>query len=235
MRNKTPIWQAIANALRADLTEGHYTPGDKLPTEAQLSERFGVNRHTVRHALKSLIDEGVLRSRRGSGVFVAARPTDYPIGRRVRFHENLLAAGRTPDKRVLLVDIRAPSQGEAAALGDPFQVCAYHGLSLADGQPIGLFESVFPLDTLPGIDAAIAATSSVTEALAAVGVTDYTRASTRLTAVAASATHALHLHVREGAPLLRSTGLNVDAEGVPVEFGRTWFVGDRITLTLDGV
>ena len=235
-QSKTPIWQAIANALRGDLAEGRYAPGDKLPTEAALAERFGVNRHTVRHGIAALVDEGLIRTRRGAGAFVAATPTDYPIGRRVRFHENLIAAGRTPAKRQLHIEERAATEGEAKALdiaqGDP--VCAYHGLSLADGQPIAVFESLFPLVRLPGVTEALQSTSSVTEALNAVGVRDYTRASTRLTAVRATATHALHLQMGEGDPLLRSSGVNVDDAGRPVEYGRTWFAGDRVTLTLEG-
>ena len=232
---KTPIWQAIADALRSDLAEGKYAPGDKLPTEAGLAERFGVNRHTVRHGISALVEEGLIRTRRGSGAFVAATPTDYPIGQRVRFHENLIAAGRRPEKRVLQVEVRSATAGEAKALqiapGGP--VCAYHGLSLADGLPIAVFESLFPVGRLSGISEALSQTSSVTEALRLVGVADYTRASTRLTAVRATATHALHLQVAEGDPLLKSSGVNVDEAGVPVEFGRTWFAGDRVTLTLD--
>ncbi|WP_425041508.1 phosphonate metabolism transcriptional regulator PhnF [Primorskyibacter sp. S187A] len=232
---KTPIWQAIADALRSDLAEGKYAPGDKLPTEAGLAKRFGVNRHTVRHGISALVEEGLIRTRRGSGAFVAATPTDYPIGQRVRFHENLIAAGRRPDKRILQVEERSATTGEAKALqiapGDP--VCVYHGLSLADGQPIAVFESLFPLGRLTGIEEALHQTSSVTEALRLVGISDYTRASTRLTAVRATATHALHLQVSEGDPLLKSSGVNVDQAGTAVEFGRTWFAGDRVTLTLE--
>ena len=232
---KTPVWKAIADALRSDLAEGRYSPGDKLPTEAAFAERFGVNRHTVRHGISALVQEGLIRTRRGAGAFVAATPTDYPIGKRVRFHENLIAAGRTPEKRVLQVEERAATTGEAEALaitaGDP--VCAYHGLSLADGQPIAVFESVFPLSRLPGMSAALETSGSVTRALQEVGVADYTRASTRMTAVRATATQALHLCVGEGDPLVRTSGVNVDTDGTPVEFGRTWFVGDRVTLTLD--
>jgi GntR family phosphonate transport system transcriptional regulator len=232
---RTPIWKAIADALRSDLAEGRYVPGDKLPTEAALAERFGVNRHTVRHGLSALVDEGLIRTRRGAGAFVAATPTDYPIGTRVRFHENLVAAGRIPEKRILHVEERAATDGEARALevGPGDMVCAYHGLSLADAQPIAVFESLFPLSRLAGITDALADTSSVTEALKTVGVSDYTRASTRLTAVRATATQALHLQVNEGDPLLRSTGVNVDEAGQPVEYGRTGFAGDRVTLTLE--
>ncbi|MFD1508042.1 phosphonate metabolism transcriptional regulator PhnF [Lacimonas salitolerans] len=233
---KTPLWQAIADALRSDMSEGRYAPGDKLPTEAALAERFGVNRHTVRHALAALVDEGLVRTRRGAGAFVAATPTDYPIGSRVRFHENLKAAGRRPAKRILHIETRAATAGEAQALqlapGDP--VCACHGLSLADGQPIAVYESVFPITRLPGIDVALTEETGVSAALARVGVADFTRTGTRMTAVRADATQALHLHLREGDPLLRTTGVNVDAGGVPVEYGRTCFAGDRVTLTVEG-
>lgn len=235
-RSKTPIWKAIADTLRSDIAEGRYTAGDKLPTEANLAERFGVNRHTVRHGIGALVDEGLVRTRRGAGAFVAATPTDYPIGKRVRFHENLIAAGRRPQKRILALEKRAATKGEAQALqidaGDP--ICAYQGLSLADEHPIAVFESLFPLTRLPLMSDALGQTSSVTEALRIAGITDYTRATTRLTAMRANVTHALHLQLTEGDPLLRSSGVNVDSAGLPVEYGRTWFAGDRITLTLEG-
>ena len=232
---KTPVWKAIADALRSDIADGRYQPGDKLPTEAALADRFGVNRHTVRHGLAALVAAGLVRTRRGAGAFVAATPTDYPIGTRVRFHENLIAAGRRPEKRILSVEERTATEGEAAALkiAAAAPVCAYLGLSLADAQPIAVFESIFPSERLAGIGAALQRTVGVTEALKAVGITDFTRASTRLTAVRATATQALHLQLTEGDPLLRSSGLNVDLDGTPVEFGRTWFAGDRVTLTLD--
>jgi len=231
---KTPVWKAIADALRSDLAERRYLPGDKLPTEAALAERFGVNRHTVRHGVSALVEEGLIRTRRGAGAFVAALPTHYPIGKRVRFHENLIAAGRRPDKRVLHVEERAATTGEARALhlSPGASVCAYHGLSLADAHPIAVFESMFPLARLPGMTEALAHTGSVSAALERVGVLDFTRVSTRLTAVRATATQALHLQLKEGDPLLRSTSINVDPTMQPIEYGRTWFAGDRITLTL---
>ena len=63
--SKTPLWQAISNSLREDMAEGRYTPGDKLPTEAELAERCGVNRHTIRHAISVLVEDGLVRTRRG--------------------------------------------------------------------------------------------------------------------------------------------------------------------------
>ncbi|MEL6451171.1 MAG: phosphonate metabolism transcriptional regulator PhnF [Pseudomonadota bacterium] len=232
---RTPIWKSIAQTLSAEIADGLYRPGDKLPTEAQLSTRFGVNRHTVRHALRALVEAGTVHTRRGAGAFVAQTPTDYPIGKRVRFHRNVAAAGRTPAKEVLSIETRLASAQERDALGlaEDAQVHAYEGLSLADGQTIALFRSVFPAAPFPDLPAALRRSGSVTAALAEAGVADYTRASTRLTAKAATATQALHLRIAEGAPILRSVGINVDVAGRPIEYGRTWFAGDRVTLTLD--
>lgn len=232
---RTPIWKSIAGTLRREIADGHYRPGDKLPTEAQMAGRFGVNRHTVRHAISALVEERLVHTRRGAGVFVAQIPTDYPIGKRVRFHQNVAAAGRTPAKEVLSVETRAagPAEREALRLDEDALVHVYEGLSLADGLPIALFRSVFPAARFPDLPAALSRSGSVTRALAAAGVADYTRASTRLTAKLASATQALHLRISEGAPILRSVGINVDAAGQPVEYGRTWFAGDRVTLTFD--
>jgi GntR family phosphonate transport system transcriptional regulator len=63
-------------------------------------------------------------------------------------------------------------------------------------------------------------------------VTDYTRASTRVNAKLATATQALHLQISEHAPILRTISVNVDPNGVPIEVGRPWFAGDKVTLTL---
>jgi GntR family phosphonate transport system transcriptional regulator len=231
---KSTVWASIASDIRADIAAGAYAPGAKLPTEADLALRFGVNRHTVRHALAALAAEGLVQSRRGAGVFVTSVPTDYPLGRRVRFHQNVLATGRTPSRRLLRNETRPADAEEAEALGlTPGNlVHVVEGVSLADGVPLGLFRSVLPADRLPEFPQAMARLHSITAALAEAGVIDYTRASTRITARLADAVQAGHLQVSQGAPLLRSETINVEPQGRPVEFGMTWFAGDRVALTV---
>ncbi len=232
--SRTPVWKSIALALTDDIARGRYQTGSKLPSEAQLSAQFGVNRHTVRRALGDLADQGLVHARRGAGVFVAAAPTDYPIGKRVRFRKSLRAAGREPSGKLLAITSRGADAKEAEALdlavGD--LIYASDSLSFADGQPVTVAQSCFPAARFQGFEEVHRKTQSVTETFAHFGIADYTRAWTRLTAVAASATQALHLMLPEGAPLLRSVSVNVDADGVPIEYGTTYFAGPRITLTL---
>jgi len=234
--SSVPLWRAIRETLEHEIAEGLHRPGEKLPTEAALAQRFGVNRHTVRHALAALAEAGVVAPRRGAGVFVTARPTDYALGRRVRFHRNLAAAGRLPSRTLLDLVTRRATGDEAAALDLPpeSRVHCYEGLSLADGTPIALFRSLFSADRFPDLPLHLRGTGSVTRALAACGLDDYVRSTTRLTARRATATEATLLRIAQGAPLLQSVGVNTDLDGRPVEVGRTWFVGDRVTLTLDG-
>lgn len=233
---RSAIWKTIANSLTDDISQGRYSTGTKLPPESQLAAKFGVNRHTVRRALAEMADQGLVHARRGSGVFVAATPTEYPIGRRVRFHQNIAKGGQTPAKRILSLETRSAGAQEAEVLQleQGAAVHVYDGLSLADEQPIALFQSIFPADLFPDLLRHLDESHSVTAALRSCGVADYTRAETRITAKTASATQALHLRISEGAPILRTTGVNVDLNGTPVEFGRTWFAGDRVTLTLNG-
>jgi len=231
---RVPMWKTIYQSLSADIAEGRYGPGDKLPTEARLSTRFGVNRHTVRRAIAELSEAGLTHSRRGSGVFVTHAPTLYPIGRRVRFHQNLLAAGQAPGKHILALETRSADAREIQALvlepGSLVQV--FEGVSLGDGVAISYFTSIFPAARFPDILTELEQTPSVTHGFRMAGIDDYTRIWTQLNAIRADAIQAGHLRLTEGAPILRSRGVNADPDGVPIEFGTTYFAGDRVTLSL---
>ena len=231
---RSPIWKAIADVLVSDIAGGQYPTGSKLPTEADLSARFGVNRHTVRHALSALAAQGLVVPRRGAGVFVTAPATEYRIGKRVRFNQNIAATGRVPSRQISRLETCPATPPEAGALhlAAGTSVHVVEGLSLADGQPLALFRSVLPAARFPSLLDDLARTPSITAAMASGGLADYTRASTRLTARRADPVQALHLRLAEGAPLLQSVAVNVDGAGVPVEYGTTWFAGDRVTLTI---
>lgn len=73
-----PPYQQVANALRAAILTRKFHPGEKLPSQAELANRYGVARMTVQQALRVLRDEGLIVSRQGSGVFVRER-TQRPV------------------------------------------------------------------------------------------------------------------------------------------------------------
>jgi len=232
-KTASALWRQIADQLRAEISEG-LPPGEKLPTEAQLAARFGVNRHTVRRALSDLVAEGLIQTKRGVGAHVAARPTEYPLTRRMRFHRAISATGRVPGRQILSAQTHRASEVEVAALnlsvGDT--VLRVEGLTLSDGIVIGHFRSSFPTPRLPDMADAIASGLGISDALATCGIADHLRAWTRLSARTADRLLAGHLSLRHGDPVLRSEGLNTDPNGVPVEYAEGHFAGERVTLTV---
>jgi DNA-binding transcriptional regulator YhcF (GntR family) len=68
-----PPYQQVANALRAAILTRKLAPGEKLPSGAELAQRYGVARMTVQQAIRVLRDENLVVSRQGSGVFVRER------------------------------------------------------------------------------------------------------------------------------------------------------------------
>lgn len=228
------LWTSIRDTLTHEIAAGQYRAGDKLPTEADLSKRFDVNRHTIRRALTDLSESGLVYARRGAGVFVTQTSTDYPIGRRVRFNQSITALGRTPGRKVLLHETRAADQKEAEALGLPVgaPVHVSEGLSLVDEEPVAMSRGVFPGERFPDFLKTLRERELVTATFKVYGIEDYTRSSTRINAKLATPTLALHLRIAQGAPILRTISINSDMDGHPIEYGRTWFAGDRVTLTM---
>src|SRR5262249_57391295 len=120
------LWSQIGKALAEEIEAGLIPAGSRLPADSDLAARFGVNRHTVRRALRHLQDEGLLRSERGRGTFVVDDVMDYRLGARTRFTENLLAARRVPGRKLL----------SAALLPAPSRVAEHLGLD--PGSPVVL-------------------------------------------------------------------------------------------------
>ena len=231
----TPIWQQIRETLGKEISDGTFAAGVKLPTEADLSRRFGVNRHTVRRALAAMQDDGLVHARRGSGVFVTARPMTYRVGRQTRFSQNLKDAGRSGDRQIIRLETLPATKADAEHLelkhGDP--VHTLEAIGLIDDVPTFLNHSIFPAATLPAFIETMRETRSITRALAACGVEDYRRDWTRLSAERATGTVARHLHVSEGAPLMVTRSLNRSANGTAIEYAKTTLCADRIELLIE--
>jgi len=80
LRDARPLPAQLADRLRERIEEGHWRPGQRLPSEQELAGEYGVSRPTVRSAVARLVDSGVLRVRHGAGTFVTSRQTGIHAG-----------------------------------------------------------------------------------------------------------------------------------------------------------
>ena len=228
-------WRQIADTLRADMAGGALRPGDQLPTEAHLAARFGVNRHTVRRALEDLSRAGAIRIEQGRGSFVAEDVLDYVVGTRTRFSEWVRRHNREPSGRVLaLREVPAPpAVADGLGIRDGEPVVLLERVGLADGRPVSLSSHHFPAARLPGMENALRREPGITAALARVGVADYLRQSTRVTARLPSASEATALAMARGLPLLVCENVNVDRAGRIVEFGIARYPTPRVQIVFE--
>ena len=142
--------------LRAILTElatGKLAPGDILPGERRLCLDYGVSRITVRKAIESLVNEGLLVSVRGKGTFVAARTARSRL-HLASFSEEMRRMGMEPSTRVLTVRREVPPSRTAEALALPADGAAFRvrRLRMADCLRISVDDGWYPAHLFPGLD-----------------------------------------------------------------------------------
>lgn len=235
MNTAGPLWRQIVRALAAEIGPRGLQPGARLPTEAQLAARFGVNRHTVRRAMEQMARAGLVRVEQGRGAFVADDVIEYPVVSRSRLHEWIRKQNREPAGQVLHVREQPASHQVAAGLGVErgARVVVLERLGLADGVPVSLGSHFFDPVRLPGILEALRAAPTVTAALAAVGVQDYVRQSTKVAARMPTSAEASLLQLGRSRPLLVCENVNVDAVGRVVEFGVARYPSTRVQVVFE--
>lgn len=230
------LWRQIAARIEREITEGERQAGERLPTEAVLSEQFQVNRHTVRRALEALAARGLVRVEQGRGSFVAEDVLDYPLGNRTRFSETIRRQNREPQGRILSVkELPAESQvAEALAIRRGQPVLRVVRLALADDKPIVIGCHHFPLPRFVRLAAVVQAEGSITAGLAACGVPDYRRLVTRVTARMPTPGEAQLLQQARTRPVLAAEAVNTDPAGMPVDYTQGCYAAGRVQIVVEG-
>lgn len=218
-----PLWRAISRSLESRIRARELAPGDKLPTEHELSRQFMVNRHTVRRALSDLQDKGIVESTQGRGSYVRRPSTPMRMHRRPRFTEGVRRRGGEPRTDTLKLDVRPADAAVAAALGLKMNqpVVFLERMRFVDGEPTGLSLHHFSFDRFPTFIEMYRTRGTITQTLTDSGVPDYTRRKTTISARLPTAREGELLHLPRHVPLLIHRYLNVDGLGRPLEFGES--------------
>lgn len=236
---KLALWQRIAADLRAAIASGRYAPGAQLPPERQLADLYGASRVTTRRALTALELDGLLRVEHGNGTFVAAEArVRYALGSdRVRFTGSLSTdrAG-VGLRREMLGHRLHRADGDLArrlGLADGAPIISIETIGYAGDRPVVLVERSCDGERFAGLVDAFAATGSFTAALLRLGLADYRRLSTEITARLPTAREARLLAQSRLLPVLAYDAVDVDAEdGRPIAVMRGCFAGERALISI---
>jgi GntR family transcriptional regulator len=232
-----PLHHQVYLDLRSALDTGEWRPGDLLPPERQLAGRYGCSLITVRRALSELAREGRLERTRGRGTTVLRPRIERDFGGTMSFTEEMQDRGLDPETR--LIASRPESAGEvvASALGiEPGSPTLYvERLRAAAGEPLLLEQVHLPAERFPGLLASDLEHGSLYDLLTARYGTRIVRARESLEPVLLRAREARLLAQRPRTPALLIEGIAFGADGVPVEFARSFVRGDRTRYYIERV
>jgi GntR family transcriptional repressor for pyruvate dehydrogenase complex len=106
---KPKLSERVVTALRSQVLGGEIAPGQKLPTESQLTETFGVSRTVIREAMATLAADGLVEARQGAGVFVREHPS-------LAFGSISLDVGKKISQALNVLEVRMGIEIESAGL-----------------------------------------------------------------------------------------------------------------------
>jgi GntR family transcriptional regulator len=218
----------VRDELEGRIARGELAPGEQLPTERELRDEFGVSRVTVRRALASLTEDGLVYAIQGRGTFVASGLLAEPPNTLQSFHELVANEHVTVGAEPLKVEVRPATIDEADTFGIAPGAPLFELVRLRtlDELPVAIDSTTLPLSLDPELPSLDWSEESLYARLVAAGhapvSADYT-----VEARAADARVAGLLAASTGSPVLVAESEVSDASGRLIVVGVITYRGDR--------
>lgn len=219
-------YQQIADELRAMVADA--AAGSVLPSESDLSDRFGASRVTVRRALEVVRDEGLVAARQGFGWFVATEPVRQRLERLGTIEAQLETSGRDAARQILEFAFDTPPPQVRAALGVD-RTLRVKRVNLADGEPFAVVTVWCPAELGQRLSMDDVASRPFYELLPV----ELRGATQTIGADVAEPADAALLAIPVGAPVLRCRRVTNDVDGHPVLVSEHVFPAHRTEFVVD--
>lgn len=218
-RSPQPLYVQIKETLKKQILDGHYVPHERLPSENELMQLFGVSRITVRQALRDLYNEKLVFSAQGKGTFVSKPKAVQDMQHLQGFGEAMHAKGYDTSARLIGVrEIRANREiQEQLQLHSGQDVVEIRRVRYLNREPVSVDTSYFPAEIgrkLLGRDLSVDIFPLLENQLGL----DLGHAEVRLEARAADADTAHLLGIETGAPVMWVTRLTYTRGGEPLDY-----------------
>lgn len=229
----SPIYIQIHNKIKQEIEDNRWAVGDRIPSERDLALQFGVSRMTLRQAIQTLVDEGILERQIGSGTFVARKKVQEKMSGVTSFTELTEAQGKTPSSKTVsyLVTSASISESEHLALKAGEKVLRMERIRYADDVPICFEVATVPYELIKHYNRK-QITSSLYRTLEEHGL-KIGHAQQTVSSMLASEKIAEYLELKRGAAILRLRQITQLGDGRPFEYVRTQYAGERFEFYLE--
>jgi GntR family transcriptional regulator len=226
--DQRPLYVQASEAYRALLRSGDYRPGDRLPSEIELSQKWGISRPTLREALRLLEEEGAIVRRHGVGTFAASAQPVLEAGLEVLESIERMAErrGLTSSMEGLTVTERSAGEFELTALNvtAPTRVTVITRAIAASGQRVAYLTDVVPQAYLRPSDLGPEFSGSVLDRFLERRSPALSHSWTELAAEAATPELARRLRLAAGAPVLKLVAQLYGTDGCVVDYSTSYFL-----------
>jgi GntR family transcriptional regulator len=225
--------QEIADKLRSEIVSAVLAEGSVLPPESELAARYGVSRGTVRHALATLHQEGLIGSRQGARRVVLRAQPAQSFAELRSFSQWARANGLRPAGTLISKVRRPATRAEASSLRVAEGIEVLHTVRLRhlDELPVMVERTTWAPWVADAIDALAPHCPSITLALEGQGVV-FAQADHVIDAMAAGTVETTLLGVRRGGPLLRHRRVSTTPSNEPIESADDRYVGGAYAFSL---
>ncbi len=235
-----PLYLQVMDRVREMIGADGLGPGDPLPGELELQQRFGVSRATVRQALAELTRDGQIERHQGRGTYVAIPRLKRALPELTSYSEHLSDQGLRSTSRLVALEHLGPREAprdrysaDEPAPADAFgrvSVVRFVRLRMANGTPIGIHSTATPRAVADDIGLSRANLESQQFSFYAALEQNGHRlswAEEHLAARGAGDCEAQLLEVPSGSPVMSVLRLSRDVHGDPVEVVRAVYLGDK--------
>jgi GntR family transcriptional regulator len=225
-----PLYRQLSALLEAAIRGGALKPGDRLPSEGLLAERYGVSRITLRQAVGALVRKQILVRKQGKGTFVTAPAVRHDPSRLHGLLGSLFSQADAASARLLRYELSRPPADIADLLGlrSGTKALSLERLYLIDARPVAVTDT-WLVPEIASVPRAKAELISTEDMMRAVGI-EIGATQVAISAIAAGARVGRLLKVPARAPVLELSRTVFGNDGVAKQVGRIWFCSDRYQL-----
>jgi GntR family transcriptional regulator len=217
---RTTLTTATVDMLRQAIQEGTYPPGSQLPSELELISILGVSRTTLREAMRSLEEQGLIVRRRGLGTYVSERSILKDLSINFGITEMIRQAGMEPGAVMPTIrkEIASPAIAKALELPENATVVVLARIRTADQRPVVWSQDIMPEQILGEhpIETLFLETHSLYQYIESRLQIQISNGVAQIRPVSASADIAAKLNIHKGTPLLRIDQTDYDTNERPV-------------------
>ena len=229
-KNQEKLYIQVMRLIVEEIGKGTWNLGERIPSENELSVRYGVSKITVRQALTNLSADGYLVKVQGKGTFVAGNRPVVGLTMKTRFTEGLFGRGVEETREVVERGFEEPPAEVRRLLGGDATTYRIATRRLADGVPVSMDESYVPAGLLPGIEEQDLGAFALFAAVQERGTRKVFRMRQTVEIASLTAREAAVLGLSEGLPALAVHRLLIGPEDQPLAYSRIVEVGERFKL-----